>query len=114
MPLTFQIPRAIVAICSPMYASLTGQSLACVRSLSKRAKVEPTVESALSGFINSMAVIMMEKICRVLPDMYIMIAFIGMDFAGASASSQAFLRKRSSVSVGVGVTCGLVPGFCGC
>lgn len=27
IPLTFQIPKAIVAICSPMYANLTGHSL---------------------------------------------------------------------------------------
>lgn len=54
----------------------------------------------MSGFINSMAVIMMLKICKVFPDMYIMIAFIGMLFAGARAISQAFFRKRSSVSIG--------------
>lgn len=63
----------------------------------------PIVESALRGFMNNMTVIMMEKIWSVLPDMYIIIAFIGIDFAGARASSHAFLRNRSSVSVGVGV-----------
>jgi hypothetical protein len=61
-------------------------------------------DRALSGFMNSMAVIMIEKICRELPDMYIMIAFMGIAFAGARAISHAFLRKRSSVSLGfVGV-----------
>lgn len=54
----------------------------------------------------------MLKICSVLPDIYIMIAFMGMDFAGARASSQAFLRKSSSVSMGVGAGVGLLPGFC--
>lgn len=111
IPLTFQIPKAIVAICSPMYANLTGHSLVWVLSLSNLANVEPTVESALSGFINSIAVIMILKICRELPDMYIMIAFMGMVFAGAMAISQAFLRKRSSVSTGVGAGCSLLPDF---
>lgn len=40
----------------------------------------------------------MEKIWRELPDMNIMIAFIGIDFAGAKASSQDFLSFRRSVS----------------
>lgn len=71
--------------------------------MSKRANVEPTEESALSGFINNIAVIIILKICSVLPDMYIMKAFMGMLFAGASAISQAFFRKRSSVSAGFAV-----------
>lgn len=94
-----------------MYANLTGHSLVCVLSLSNLANVEPTVESALSGFMNSIAVIMILKICRELPDMYIMIAFMGIVFAGAIAISQAFLRKRSSVSTGVGGRCSLLPDF---
>lgn len=69
------------------------------------------MESALSGFMNSIAVIMILKICRELPDMYIMIAFMGMVFAGAMAISHAFLRKRSSVSTGVGAGWGLLPDF---
>ena len=68
--------------------------------MSKREKVEPTEESALRGFMNSMTVIMMEKIWREFPDMYIMMAFMGIDLAGAKAISQAFLRNRSSVSLG--------------
>ena len=47
---------------------------------------------------------LMEKIWSVLPDMYIMNAFIGSDLAGASAISQAFLILRSSVSACVGGT----------
>lgn len=72
--------------------------------MSKREKVEPTEERALSGFIKSITVIMIEKICSEFPDIYIMIAFIGMDFAGANAISQAFLRNKSSVSLGFAVT----------
>ena len=62
--------------------------------------MEPTDERALIGFMNNMTVIIMEKIWSVLPDMYIMMAFIGIAFAGASAISHAFLRNRSSVSLG--------------
>lgn len=43
----------------------------------------------------------MEKTCRLLPDMYIMIAFMGSAFAGASASSHAFFSLSMSVAVGV-------------
>jgi len=49
-----------------------------------------------------MNTIMMLKICRLLPDMYIMIAFIGRAFAGASASSHAFLSLSVSVAVDTG------------
>ena len=50
-----------------------------------------------------MKTIIMEKIWRLLPDMYIMIAFIGICFAGAKATSQDFLILRMSVSSGDGV-----------
>ena len=45
---------------------------------------------------------MMLNICRELPDMYIMIAFMGKALAGAKASSQAFLSLSVSVSAVVG------------
>lgn len=45
---------------------------------------------------------MMLKIWRELPDMYIMIAFMGSAFAGARASSQDFFILSVSVSSGVG------------
>lgn len=45
---------------------------------------------------------MMLKICNELPDMYIMIAFIGSCLAGARASSQDFLSFNESVSSTVG------------
>ena len=54
------------------------------------------------GFLNNMKTIMMLKICSVLPDMYIMIAFMGNALAGARASSQDFFSFRVSVSAVVG------------
>ena len=50
------------------------------------------------GFLNSIKTIMMLKIWSELPDMYIIIAFIGSAFAGARASSHDFLILRVSVS----------------
>ena len=44
----------------------------------------------------------MLKICKELPDMYIIIAFIGRALAGARASSHDFLSLRVSVSAVVG------------
>ncbi len=54
------------------------------------------------GFLNNMKTIMMLKICSELPDMYIMIAFMGRALAGAKASSQDFFSLRMSVSAVVG------------
>ena len=59
------------------------------------------------GFLNNMNTIMMLNIWRLLPDMYIIIAFMGRALAGARASSQDFLSLRVSVSSVVG-------GFRGC
>ena len=50
----------------------------------------------------------MLNICRLLPDMYIIIAFMGRALAGARASSQDFFTLRVSVSAVVG---GLRVGF---
>ena len=44
----------------------------------------------------------MLKICNELPDMYIIIAFMGRALAGARASSHDFLTLRMSVSAVVG------------
>ena len=44
----------------------------------------------------------MLNICSELPDMYIMIAFMGKALAGASASSQDFFSLSVSVSAVVG------------
>ena len=49
-----------------------------------------------------MKTIMMLKIWRELPDMYIMIAFIGSALAGARASSHDFFILSVSVSSEVG------------
>lgn len=57
-----------------------------------------------------MNTIMMLKICRELPDMYIMIAFMGSCLAGARAISQDFLSLSVSVSSGVGA----LRGCCCC
>ena len=45
---------------------------------------------------------MILKICKELPDIYIITAFIGKAFAGAKANSQDFLSLRVSVSSAVG------------
>lgn len=44
----------------------------------------------------------MLNICKELPDMYIIIAFMGRALAGARASSQDFFSLRVSVSARVG------------
>ena len=50
------------------------------------------------GFLKSINTIIMLKICSELPDMYIMMAFMGICLAGARATSQDFLSLRVSVS----------------
>ena len=54
------------------------------------------------GFLNNMKTIIMLNICSELPDMYIMIAFMGKALAGARASSQDFFSLSVSVSAVVG------------
>lgn len=54
------------------------------------------------GFLNSIKTIMMLNICSVLPDMYIIIAFMGSALAGARASSHDFFSLSVSVSAVVG------------
>jgi len=49
-----------------------------------------------------MPTIMILKICKEFPDMYIMIAVIGNCFTGAKATSHAFLSLRVSISAVVG------------
>ena len=49
-----------------------------------------------------MKTIIMLNICRLLPDMYIMTAFIGSALAGARAISHDFLSFSVSVSEAVG------------
>lgn len=66
---------------------------------------------ACTGALNNMKTIMMLKICRLLPVMYMPIAFMGSCFAGARASSQAFLSFRLSISSGVGALRGATADF---
>ena len=54
------------------------------------------------GFLNNMNTIIMLNICSVLPDMYIMIAFMGRALAGARAISHDFFSLSVSVSAVVG------------
>jgi hypothetical protein len=53
---------------------------------------------ACIGVLKSMKTIITLKICRELPDMYIMMAFTGSCLAGAIATSHAFFNLSVSVS----------------
>lgn len=63
------------------------------------------------GFFNNMNTIMILKIWSELPDMYIMMAFMGRDLAGARATSHDFLSLSVSVSPGVGAFRGVTGGW---
>lgn len=102
IPLTFQIPKLKATRFMTTYMALTIQSVLRVPAVSNLAKTELVCSKPWIGFLKSMKTIMMLKICSELPDMYIMMAFIGSALAGASASSHAFLIFSVSVSSGVG------------
>ena len=51
---------------------------------------------------HSIKTIIIEKICNEFPDMYIMIACIGICFAGARAISHAFFNFNVFISIPVG------------
>lgn len=57
---------------------------------------------ALRGAVKSIPTTIILKICTPLPDIYNMKAFMGTDFAGAMATSQAFFCLRDSTSAGKG------------
>lgn len=59
------------------------------------------------GALNSMNTIMMLNICRLLPDMYMPMAFMGSCLAGAIATSQAFFSLSVSISSGEGLARGV-------
>lgn len=59
------------------------------------------------GALNSMNTIMMLNICRLLPDMYMPMAFIGSCLAGAIATSHAFFSLSVSISSGEGLARGV-------
>jgi hypothetical protein len=72
-----------------------------VPSLSKflnglAAPVKPS--KAVIGVLNPINTIMTENTCNEFPDIYIMMRDIGSCFAGANATSQAFLTFSWSVS----------------
>ena len=71
-------------------------------SLSNRSKAWFVAIMPIIGFLKAMPTIIILKICNELPDMYIMIAVMGSCLTGASATSQAFLSLRVSVSSVVG------------
>lgn len=98
----FQIPRARASAFVAMKASLTMIISCFLLSDSNRLNVLLMFIMAVMGVLNSIAVIMSEKICSELPAMYIPIALIGSCFAGAIATSHAFLSFRESVSACVG------------
>ena len=102
IPLTFQTPRPKANRFIATYTTFTIHSLPLVPSLSNRLNTCSVWRSPWTGFLNSMNTIMMLKIWSVLPDMYIMIMFIGRALAGARASSQDFFRLRGAVSSVVG------------
>lgn len=102
IPLTFQIPSPSAKRFIATYIALAIHSVFFVPSVSYLVNTEFVCKSPWIGFLNSMKTIMMLKIWRELPDMYIMIAFIGNALAGARASSQDFFILSVSVSSGVG------------
>ncbi len=80
------------------YTALTPHNLPFVPSVSYLVKAWSVLKIPLIGFVNSIQTIMMLKIWSELPDMYIMMAFMGSCLAGAKATSHAFLSLRVSVS----------------
>lgn len=95
---TFHTPSPNATSCIKTYTALTVYNLPRVPSDSNREKAWLVARRPLMGFMKSMKTIMMLKICNELPDMYIMMAFIGSDLAGARASSHDFLSFSVSVS----------------
>ena len=102
MAFTFQTPRPSATSCINTYTIFTPNNLLLLPSVSNRWNTLWVVIMPCMGFLNSIKTIMMLKICSVLPDMYIMIAFMGICLAGARAISQDFLSFSTSVSSVVG------------
>lgn len=99
--LTFHTPKASRTNCMSTYTALTNSILPRNVSESNFANTLLVLIRPWMGPLNSINTIMMLKICRLFPDMYIMIAFIGTCFDGARATSQAFLSFSVSVSTGL-------------
>lgn len=104
--LTFQIPNASSRNCINTYTSFTATRRPRVEGVSYLANAALVLIKPWMGPLNSMNTIIMLKIWRLLPDMYIMIPFMGSCLEGAMAISQAFFIFRASVSSGfLGVVC---------
>lgn len=104
--LTFHTPSANNPNCINTYTAFTPSNFACVPSVSNLANTVFVLINPWIGPLNSINTIIILKICRLFPDMYIMTAFMGSCFEGARAISQAFLTLRASVSTGLeGVGC---------
>lgn len=99
--LTFQIPKHNSTSCITTYIAFTPRSFARVPSVSNLANTVLVLIRPWMGPLNSINTIIILKICRLFPDMYIMIAFMGICFEGARAISHAFLSFRVSVSTGL-------------
>lgn len=111
MALTFHTPSANSPNCISTYTPFTASSFPCVPSVSNLVKTAFVLIRPWMGPLNSMNTIMILKICRLLPEKYIMIAFIGSCFDGARAISHAFLTFNASVSTGFS---GVAAACCSC
>ena len=98
IPLTFQMPSASARQLQPTNAAFTISMSFLFPSVSSLEKVFWMFRTAWMGPLNSIKTIMMLKICKLLPVMYIPIAFIGNCLAGAMASSHAFFNLSVSIS----------------
>jgi len=85
-----------------MYMILTCHIFPFVPSVSNLLKTELVLIMPLIGFENNIQTIMMEKICRVFPDIYAIMPCIGSCFAGPSAISHDFFNFSVSASSCVG------------
>lgn len=85
-----------------MYTSFTSSIWLFVSSDSSRMKVLCMFMMEVRGPLNSWNTMKMLKICSELPVIHMPTAFMGNCFAGAMASSQAFLSLSVSISSGVG------------
>lgn len=102
MALIFQIPTPSATSWHTTYTNLTCNNWEERESDWKRSKAWFVFIKPIKGFLNAIKTIMILKIWRELPDMYIMMAVMGRPLTGASATSQAFLSFKVSISAVVG------------
>lgn len=100
IPLIFHIPSANASRFIATYTALTIHNVFLVPSVSYFANTVFVCIRPCSGVLNNIKTIIMLNICNELPDMYIMMAFIGSALAGASATSHAFFIFSVSISSG--------------